>query len=313
MTRAPCPGRAERRVEPGRAGPDDGQLGLDSLHLGGTVLRDGLLPRRFLSHPSSLEHDTGPHPEQPARMVAVERAMARSDWLGYERVASPPRRDRGSDCGAPGRARGDDRGRGARGRGADRRRHGGQPGLVHGGAARAGGAVALVDGLLDARLAPGSFSAHRPPGHHAERAGRWASACSTTSPWPRAHALRAGSGAGADPRLGRPPRQRHRGDLRTMTRASCSCPSTSRRCTRGPGRRLDGARRRGGLHGQPAGGGRGRRRDLRSLVEGVACPWLGRMSPSWSCLGRLRCACRGPAGRRQGDRRAATAHGRHGA
>ena len=43
----------------------------------------------FLDHPSSLAHDTGPHPEQPARIVAIERELAARAWLGFERVRSP--------------------------------------------------------------------------------------------------------------------------------------------------------------------------------------------------------------------------------
>ena len=43
----------------------------------------------FLHHPSSLEHDPGPHPEQPARIVAVTEELDRRGWLGYSRVRSP--------------------------------------------------------------------------------------------------------------------------------------------------------------------------------------------------------------------------------
>src|SRR5246127_5048751 len=43
----------------------------------------------FLAHPSSLEHDTGGHPEQPARITAIERELAARDWLRYERVGAP--------------------------------------------------------------------------------------------------------------------------------------------------------------------------------------------------------------------------------
>ena len=43
----------------------------------------------YLHHPSSLEHDTGDHPEQPARIVAIERALESRDWLGYEREQAP--------------------------------------------------------------------------------------------------------------------------------------------------------------------------------------------------------------------------------
>lgn len=43
-----------------------------------------------LSHPSSMEHDTGPgHPERAARITAIEEALAARDWLGYERRTAP--------------------------------------------------------------------------------------------------------------------------------------------------------------------------------------------------------------------------------
>src|SRR5580658_1822745 len=47
-------------------------------------------PGVLLSHPSSFEHETGEHPEQPARMTVIEQALADADWCGYERVQSPP-------------------------------------------------------------------------------------------------------------------------------------------------------------------------------------------------------------------------------
>src|SRR5687768_814303 len=43
----------------------------------------------YLHHPSSLEHDTGAHPERPERIVAVERALEAKGWLGLERVLAP--------------------------------------------------------------------------------------------------------------------------------------------------------------------------------------------------------------------------------
>ena len=43
----------------------------------------------YLHHPSSLEHDTGSHPERPARIVAIERELESRGWLGYEREAAP--------------------------------------------------------------------------------------------------------------------------------------------------------------------------------------------------------------------------------
>jgi len=123
----------------------------------------------FLQHRSSLSHDTGPHPEQAARLIAIERELEQRGWLGYELVTSPA---------------------------VDRRtlaavhaehyiaaiesfaaRGGGQldldtvasEGSFEAALHAAGGAVELVDLLLSG-AAPTGFSAHRPPGHHAEPA-----------------------------------------------------------------------------------------------------------------------------------------------
>jgi len=123
----------------------------------------------FLSHPSSLEHDTGRHPEQPARIVAIERELAGRDWLGFERVSSPaversvlravhPERqiELIERVAAGGGAQID----------ADTIVSAGSfEAALH----AAGGATALVDRLLGGS-APTGFSAHRPPGHHAEAA-----------------------------------------------------------------------------------------------------------------------------------------------
>ena len=43
----------------------------------------------YVRHPSSLEHDTGPHPENANRVRAIEAALEREDWLGLERVEAP--------------------------------------------------------------------------------------------------------------------------------------------------------------------------------------------------------------------------------
>jgi acetoin utilization deacetylase AcuC-like enzyme len=123
----------------------------------------------FLDHSSSLQHDTGTHPEQPARIVAIERELSRRDWVGYRRVSSPAV-DRAvltavhpesyvasiEAAASAGGAQLD------------------LDTVVSAGSFQAalhaaGGAVALVDLLLDGD-APCGFSAHRPPGHHAESA-----------------------------------------------------------------------------------------------------------------------------------------------
>jgi acetoin utilization deacetylase AcuC-like enzyme len=122
----------------------------------------------FLHHPSSLLHDTGPHPEQPARIPAILDAIGSRSWLGFDRVLSPVASrevlyavhpaahvDFVSRLSASG---------------------GGQidldtavsSGSFEAALHAAGGAVRLVE-LLVSGEAPCGFSAHRPPGHHATR------------------------------------------------------------------------------------------------------------------------------------------------
>src|SRR4051794_38707837 len=43
----------------------------------------------LLTHPSSLGHDTGGHPEQAARIPAVLRAIDEASGLGWDRAESP--------------------------------------------------------------------------------------------------------------------------------------------------------------------------------------------------------------------------------
>jgi acetoin utilization deacetylase AcuC-like enzyme len=47
------------------------------------------VPGLYLRHPSSLEHDTGGHPENRRRVIAIEEAMSDRDWLGMELVEAP--------------------------------------------------------------------------------------------------------------------------------------------------------------------------------------------------------------------------------
>ena len=123
----------------------------------------------LLHHPSSLDHDTGPHPEQPARIVAIERELSARDYLGYERVSSPTVERSVLEAVHPPRhieliervaARG-----GARIDADTVVSAGSFVAALH----ACGGAVSLVDRLLQ-RSAPTGFSIHRPPGHHAEAA-----------------------------------------------------------------------------------------------------------------------------------------------
>jgi acetoin utilization deacetylase AcuC-like enzyme len=123
----------------------------------------------YLRHAASLAHDTGAHPERAARITAIERELARHDWLGMERLEAPivalgtltavhsAPYVRGIEelCAAGGGAIDADT-------------------FVveasYEAALRAaGGAVQLVDLLLSGEASTG-FSALRPPGHHAEPA-----------------------------------------------------------------------------------------------------------------------------------------------
>ena len=121
----------------------------------------------WFSHPSSLEHVIPGHPERPERLLGLERALDTEGWFDWDRTHSPQatRAQLAAVhtpeliamiedlCGAGG----------------------GQ--IDHDTACvqstweaalhAAGGAVAMADALL-AREARAGFSAHRPPGHHAE-------------------------------------------------------------------------------------------------------------------------------------------------
>jgi acetoin utilization deacetylase AcuC-like enzyme len=44
----------------------------------------------YVAHPSSLEHDTGGHPESAARLRAIEATLAGAGWPHLERVEAPP-------------------------------------------------------------------------------------------------------------------------------------------------------------------------------------------------------------------------------
>ena len=132
-------------------------------------------------HPSSLEHDTGAHPENARRIVAIERALDERDWLGWDvRLSPAATREQIARVHPPQHV--------------DRieslcRRGGGMidmetlvsPGSFEAALHAAGGAVAVVDALLGAGEGEGegggdrdpvrcAASLHRPPGHHAEPA-----------------------------------------------------------------------------------------------------------------------------------------------
>jgi acetoin utilization deacetylase AcuC-like enzyme len=126
----------------------------------------------YLSHRSSLEHDTGAHPERAARITAIEAELARHDWLGMERMEAPAVAAETLFAVHPERyvrgieelCRSLSAGHGAIDADTIVSERSYEAALH-----AAGGAVALVDLLLGGEAATG-FSALRPPGHHAEPA-----------------------------------------------------------------------------------------------------------------------------------------------
>jgi acetoin utilization deacetylase AcuC-like enzyme len=121
----------------------------------------------YLHHPSSLDHDTGNHPERAARIPAIEEALAARDWLGFERESAPPVSTEALHAVHPPSYVETIRSICERGGGmldvdtvASR---GSYEAALH----SAGGAVRMVDALLGGE-AEVAFSGLRPPGHHAE-------------------------------------------------------------------------------------------------------------------------------------------------
>jgi acetoin utilization deacetylase AcuC-like enzyme len=120
----------------------------------------------FLEHPSSFEHETGGHPEQPARIAAIQRELDRRGWLGFERVRSPAvERDVLTAVHPEAYVESIER-LSARGGGAIDPDTVASAGSYNAALHAAGGAVRMVELLLDGE-ADRAFSAHRPPGHHA--------------------------------------------------------------------------------------------------------------------------------------------------
>jgi acetoin utilization deacetylase AcuC-like enzyme len=126
-----------------------------------------MAPPLLLRHPSSREHDTGTHPERPARIVAVERALAERDWLGWD-VRESPAAEREVVCAVHPEAYVDSvEAVSAAGGGALDADTVMSEGSYRAALHAAGGAAALVDALLDGDGPRLGASLHRPPGHHA--------------------------------------------------------------------------------------------------------------------------------------------------
>jgi acetoin utilization deacetylase AcuC-like enzyme len=123
----------------------------------------------YLHHPSSLEHDTGEHPERAERIRAIERQLEGREWLGLERMPAPAVEREALEAVHP--AAYVDRieevsARGGRMLDMDTVASAGSfEAALH----AAGGAVSAVSALM-AQGAEVAFCGLRPPGHHAEAA-----------------------------------------------------------------------------------------------------------------------------------------------
>ena len=122
----------------------------------------------YVSHESSHHHDTGPHPENAGRLVAIEAAFERAGWPGLERVEAPAAsREQLERVHAPGHITAIEE-FSAAGGGMIDLDTAASPGSYEAALHAAGGAAHAAERLLagDARAA---ICALRPPGHHAER------------------------------------------------------------------------------------------------------------------------------------------------
>ncbi|MEA2474875.1 MAG: hypothetical protein QOE06_2790 [Thermoleophilaceae bacterium] len=126
-----------------------------------------MAPPLYFRHESSLEHDTGPHPEGPGRIPAIERELEARGWLGYERREAPEVAMDALVAVHP-----ESQVRAVR----EMSEGGGgafDPDTVasagsFGAALHAAGAACALAGALAAGEAPFGFCGLRPPGHHAE-------------------------------------------------------------------------------------------------------------------------------------------------
>jgi len=125
-------------------------------------------PGVLLSHPASLQHDTGAHPERIQRIVAIERALDERGWLGWEREESPAaEREVLHTVHPPEYVDSIERFSWAGGGALDPDTIASE-GTFEAAVRGAGGAVRMVDLLMTGAHRVGA-SLHRPPGHHATR------------------------------------------------------------------------------------------------------------------------------------------------
>jgi acetoin utilization deacetylase AcuC-like enzyme len=125
-------------------------------------------PPLYFSHAACLEHETGEHPERPARIQAIETELERRDWLGYQRREAPA-----APIEAISAVHEEGYVEAVRSTSASRGSLDDEtvlsPGSYRAALHAAGGACAMVNALL-AGEARAAFCGTRPPGHHARSA-----------------------------------------------------------------------------------------------------------------------------------------------
>ena len=121
----------------------------------------------YFRHPSSVEHETGAHPENKARIVAIENELERRDWLGWERREAPEAELAQLERIHPAEHIEHIRAMAASGGGWFDADTVASPGSWDAALHAAGGACALVDAVMTGE-APTAFAGLRPPGHHCE-------------------------------------------------------------------------------------------------------------------------------------------------
>jgi acetoin utilization deacetylase AcuC-like enzyme len=125
----------------------------------------------YITHPSSLEHDTGGHPENAGRLRAIDGALEREGWMGLERVEAPQATREQIEAVHTPRLVDAIAEISARGGGMIDLDTVASAGSYEAALHAAGGAAHAVDALLGGRTGNNAaFCALRPPGHHAERA-----------------------------------------------------------------------------------------------------------------------------------------------
>jgi acetoin utilization deacetylase AcuC-like enzyme len=121
----------------------------------------------YFRHPSSVEHETGAHPENKARIPAIENELERRDWLGWERREAPEVTTAQLERIHTAAHLEHIRSTAAAGGGWFDADTLASPGSWDAALRAAGGACAVVDAVI-AREVPTAFAGLRPPGHHCE-------------------------------------------------------------------------------------------------------------------------------------------------